>query len=248
MIQKTLPHTVMIGTVKIYYLKGGFFMSATQKTPHYNLPIYASGDETGWLSGFNPAMQTIDTSLFNINQTAEDANGTATEANTNAQQAINSNQATANLLAQTNNTVAGLVNKLTFHRIHFTEAAGVACGGESNIDGSLTFLFIQIYGKDTIPSSYTVNGIAFHELANCDEKLSNTVLSGSVTNGFTGLPKVIGFIPLKLGEENTTNGIDCFYDNNAKKTRFGITKAANLKANDSNSSCTNITFSNAQVV
>lgn len=223
-------------------------MSATQKTTHYELPIYASGDETGWLSGFNPAMQKIDTTLFGINQTAEDANGTAAEAEASAQQAISSNQATANLLAQTNNTVAGLVNKLTFHRVYFTEASGVSFAGESNIDGSLSSIIISIYGKDTIPSSYTVNGTAFHELANCDEKITNTVLSGNVANGFTGSPKGIGYIPLKIGEENSTNGIGCFYDNNAKKTRFGITTASTVKANDSNSSCANITFSNAQVV
>lgn len=223
-------------------------MSATQKTTHYDLPIYASGDETGWLSGFNPAMQAIDMALFNINQTAEDANGTATEAKTNAEQAINSNQATANLLAQTNNTVAGLVNKLTFHRVNFTEASGVSFAGESNNDGSLSSIIISIYGKDNIPSSYTVNGIAFHELANCDEKLSNTVLSGNVTNGFTGSPKGIGYIPLKIGAENSTNGIGCFYDNNAKKTRFGITTASTVKINDGYSSCANITFTNSQSV
>ena len=222
-------------------------MSASQKTTHYNLPIYAGTDVTGWLSGFNPAMQAIDAALFNINQAAEDANGTAAGAEASAQQAITSAQATANLVVQLSNTVTELVNKTIFHRVLFTEAAGVSCGGVTNKDGSFSSILIGVYGKQNIASSYTVNGIAFHELGNCDEKLCSRVLSGSTNNGFTGAPLGIGYIPLKIGEENSSNGIGCFYDNNAKKTRFGITTALQVRINDSNSSCANISFTGMDI-
>lgn len=224
-------------------------MSATQKTTHYELPIYASGDETGWLSGFNPAMQTIDTALFNINQTAEDSKGTATEANNNAQQAINSNQATANLLAQTNNTVTELVNKLTFHSVNFDRPdLTTLIVGESNADNSITTISVYITSTEGIPSSYLVNGTHFYEFGSCSEKLCNNVLSGSVANGFTGVAKLIGYLPCKVGDTNEIDGFRCFYDNTAKKTRFGFTASRIVKANDSMSSCANITFTNTQAV
>lgn len=224
-------------------------MSASQKTTHYDLPIYASGDETGWLSGFNPAMHSIDTALFNINQTAEDANGTATGAEANAQQAIASTQATANLLSQTNNTVTGLVNKLTFHSVSFDRPdLGVFILGESNADNSLTIISVYITSTEGIPSSYLVNGTHFYEFGSCSEKLCNNVLSGSVANGFTGTMKLIGYLPCKTGDTNEINGFKCFYDNIAKKTRFGFTASRIVKANDSGSSCANMTFTNIQVV
>lgn len=208
----------MTGTVKTYYLKEDLKMSATQKTTHYELPIYASGDETGWLSGFNPAMQKIDTTLFGINQTAEDANGTAAEAEASAQQAISSTQATANLLAQTNNTVTGLVNKLTFHSVSFDRPdLGAIIIGESNADNSLSVIYVNLTSTEGIASSYTVNGVHFYEFGSCSEKLCNNVLSGSVANGFTGVMKQIGYLPCKVGDTNEVNGFKCFYDNIAKK-------------------------------
>lgn len=239
----------MTGTVKTYYLKEDLKMSATQKTTHYEIPIYASGDETGWLSGFNPAMQKIDTTLFNINQTAEDANKTAAGAETNAQQAIASTQATANLLSQTNNTVTGLVNKLTFHSVKFDRPdLGAIIIGESNADNSITVISVNLTSTEGIASSYTVNGSHFYEFGSCSEKLCNNVLSGSVANGFTGTMKQIGYLPCKVGDTNEVNGFKCFYDNIAKKTRFGFAASRIVKVNDFGSSCANITFTNTQAL
>lgn len=224
-------------------------MSASQKTTHYELPIYASEDETGWLSGFNPAMLAIDTALFNINQAAEDANGTAAGAEANAQQAITSTQATANLLSQTNNTVTGLVNKLTFHRVSFDRPdLGAIIIGESNADNSITVISVNLTSTDGINSSYTVNGVHFYEFGNCAEKLCNNVLSGSVTNGFTGVMKQVGYFPCKVGDTNEVNGFKCFYDNVAKRTRFGFEASRLVKVNDSGSSFANMTFTNTQAV
>lgn len=224
-------------------------MSASQKTTHYNLPIYAGTDVTGWLSGFNPAMQTIDAALFAINQTAEDANGTAAGAESDAQQAINSAQATANLLAQTNNTVTALVNKLTFHNVTFERPdLGAFIVGESNADNSLTTISVYITSTEGLASSYLVNGSHFYEFGSCSEKLCNNVLSGSTSLGFTGAMKLIGYLPCKTGETNEINGFKCFYDNTAKKTRFGFTASRRVKANDSGSSCANMTFTNVQIV
>lgn len=222
-------------------------MSATQKTTHYDLPIYASGDETGWLSGFNPAMQAIDEALFNINQTAEDANGTAEGAEASAQQAISSTQATANLLAQINNTVAILVNKLTFSRLEFTRPnTGAIIVGESNGDNSITNIMVNLSDTEGLPSSYTVNGTNFHEFGNCNAKLCNSVLSGSEGAGFTGTMKQIGYIAISTGGKDRTVSFNCFYDNTAKKTRFGVITNNDVKVNSTGSSCANITFTNIQ--
>lgn len=217
-------------------------MSASQKTTHYNLPIYAGTDVTGWLSGFNPAMEAIDAALFAINQTAEDANGTAAGAKSSAQQAITSAQATAELVVRLNNSVTELANKTVFHSVDFTVADGTVFAGESNKDNSLSMVYVNIYGTSTIPSSYTVNGVQFHEIANCNEKLCSTVLSGSVASNFSGSARGIGLIPVKIGDSNTITSLACFYDNSAKKTRFGISYAGTVKVNDSGSSCANITF------
>lgn len=217
-------------------------MSASQKTTHYNLPIYAGADVTGWLSGFNPAMQAIDAALFVINQTAEGANGTAASAESSAQQAINSAQATADLVVRLNNSVTELTNKTVFHNVAFTVADGTVFAGETNKDNSLSMVYVNIYGTTSIPSSYTVNGVQFHEIANCDEKLSSTVLRGSVATNFSGSARGIALIPVKIGDSNTISSLACFYDNTAKKTRFGISYAGTVKVNDSGSSCANITF------
>lgn len=239
----------MTGTVKTYYLKEDFNMSASQKTTHYELPIYAGDDITGWLSGFNPAMQAIDTALFNINQMTDDAKGTATGAEDSAQQAIASTQATANLLSQTNNTVTGLVNKLTFHSVKFDRPdLGAIILGESNADNSITVISVNLTSTEGIASSYTVNGTHFYEFGSCSEKLCNNILSGSVANGFTGTMKQIGYLPCKVGDTNEINGFKCFYDNIAKKTRFGFVASRLVKVNDSGSSCANITFTNTQTV
>ena len=224
-------------------------MSASQKTTHYNLPIYAGSDVTGWLSGFNPAMQAIDAALFNINQTAEDANGTATGAEASAQEAINSNQATANLLAQTNNTVTSLVNKLTFSRLEFARPnTGAIIVGESNGDNSITNIMVNLSSTDGLPSNYRVNGTNFHEFGNCDAKLCNNILSGSESTGFSGTMKQIGYIPISTGGKDKTSGFNCFYDNTAKKTRFGMLTNSDVKVNSTGSSYANITFTNVQTV
>lgn len=224
-------------------------MSASQKTTHYELPIYAGSDVTGWLSGFNPAMQTIDAALFNINQTAEDANGTAVGAEANAQQAINSAQATANLLAQTNNTVTDLVNKLTFSRLEFARPnTGAIILGETNADNSITMIMVNLSSTDGLPSAYTVNATNFHEFGSCDAKLCNNVLSGSESTGFTGTVKQIGYLAVSTGGHERTVGFKCFYDNSAKKTRFGIETNNDMKVNSTGSSSANITFTNVQTV
>ena len=224
-------------------------MSASQKTTHYNLPIYAGADVTGWLSGFNPAMQAIDEALFNINQTAEDANGTAAGAEASAQQATSSAQATANLLAQTNNTVASLVNKLTFSRVEFARPnTGAIIIGESNGDKSITNIMVNLSSKEGLPSNYTVNGTNFHEFGNCNAKLCNNVLSGSESTGFNGTIKQIGFLAISTGGKERTVGFNCFYDNAAKKTRFGILTSSDVTVNSAGSSNANITFTNVLTV
>ena len=217
-------------------------MSASQKTTHYNLPIYAGADVTGWLSGFNPAMKAIDAALFAINQTADDAKGTAAGAESSAQQAISSAQATADLVVRLNNSVTELTNKTVFHNVPFTVADGTVFAGDTNKDNSLSMIYVSIYGTDNIPSRYSVNGVQFHEIANCDEKLISTVLSGSVATNFSGSARGIGLIPVKIGDSNTISSLACFYDNAAKKTRFGISYEGTVKVNNSGSSCANITF------
>lgn len=222
-------------------------MSASQKTSHYNLPIYAGADVTGWLSGFNPAMQAIDTALFNINQTAEDANGTAEGAEASAQQAISSAQATANLLAQTNNTVTSLVNKLTFNQIQLnsTHAASLV-KGESNSDYSITILRVGFSEPTESGGDYTLNEKQIYELCSYDGKLVNNVVSGTSSTGFTGVAKTIANIPVSVSGNERVVGIRCFYDNVAKKTRFGIETNGTLKA--IGSSCANVIFTNTQIV
>lgn len=222
-------------------------MSASQKTSHYNLPIYAGADVTGWLTGFNPAMQAIDEALFNINQTAEDANGTAAGAEASAQQAISSAQATANLLAQTNNTVTSLVNKLTFNQIQISRPhSGALITGESNSDYSITILRVGFSEPVESGGDYTLNGTQIYELGSYDGKLVNNVVSGSSSAGFTGTAKTIANIPVSISGNERLGTIQCFYDNVAKKTRFGIGTNGTLKA--IGSSCANIVFTNTQIV
>ena len=239
----------MIGVEKNYYLKEDLKMSASQKTTHYDLPIYAGDDVTGWLSGFNPAMQAIDTALFNINQTSEDANGTAVGAETTAQQALQGVQNNSNLISALNNAVVGINQKLTFSRLEFARPnTGAIIFGETNTDNSITMIMVNLSSTDGLPSPYTVNGVNFHEFGNCDAKLCNNVLSGSESAGFTGTVKQIGYLAVSTGGHERTVGFKCFYDNSAKKTRFGIETNNDVKVNSTGSSSANITFTNVQTV
>lgn len=58
-------------------------MSATNKTTHYELPVFVGGDMPGWLTDFNGAMNTIDGAIYEAKSAGDGAQSSADTANTN---------------------------------------------------------------------------------------------------------------------------------------------------------------------
>ena len=84
-------------------------MAYSNSTTNYNLPQYAPTDKPKYLSDFNNAMQTIDTSIKSVSDVANTAKSTADTANTNATNA-KSTADTANTNATNAKTTAEKAN------------------------------------------------------------------------------------------------------------------------------------------
>lgn len=77
-------------------------MAASSQTTNYELPIYASGDIPSWSGDWNPAMQTIDTTMKDISDDVSGLQSTIGDANSglvkdvaDAKSAASSAQSTA---------------------------------------------------------------------------------------------------------------------------------------------------------
>lgn len=69
-------------------------MASTNKTTHYNLPLFVGTDKPTWLGDFNSAMQALDAAIYEAEQAATTAQSQATAANSTAT-AASSNATTA---------------------------------------------------------------------------------------------------------------------------------------------------------
>lgn len=58
-------------------------MSATNKTTHYELPVFVGGDMPGWLTDFNGAMNAIDAGIYEAKSAGDGAQSSADTANAN---------------------------------------------------------------------------------------------------------------------------------------------------------------------
>lgn len=69
-------------------------MASTNKTTHYNLPLFVGTDKPTWLGDFNSAMTALDNAIYQAAQAAATAQSQATAANSTAT-AASSNATTA---------------------------------------------------------------------------------------------------------------------------------------------------------
>lgn len=69
-------------------------MASTNKTTHYNLPLFVGTDKPTWLGDFNSAMTALDNAIYQADQAAATAQSQATAANSTAT-AASSNATTA---------------------------------------------------------------------------------------------------------------------------------------------------------
>lgn len=79
-------------------------MSATNKTPNYELPVFIGTDKPSWLTDFNGAMNKIDTALHDL---AESATSGVTKEYVDGQI-----ETVTNSLSTLQTTVDGIVDKL----------------------------------------------------------------------------------------------------------------------------------------
>lgn len=59
-------------------------MASTNKTEHYELPIFVSSDVPTWLGDWNTAMDDIDEALYTLSQSAADVTKTYVDQQDNA--------------------------------------------------------------------------------------------------------------------------------------------------------------------
>ena len=81
-------------------------MSYTNKTTHYELPQYVSGDIPAWLSDFNDAMQTIDSAIYDVASAEATSEQNVTALGTRVTSAENSVSAMQTALGQVQTAVA----------------------------------------------------------------------------------------------------------------------------------------------
>lgn len=142
-------------------------MASTNKTTHYNLPLFVGTDKPTWLGDFNSAMQALDTAIYNAEQAATTANSLASSANSLATSAQSS---AASALESASSALSAADNIGEFDKIALS--AGDYSG--ANIVGFDGTLF---YNKDK----------SLIELI-----LAATLKADSIPNGNTSVAKWTG--------------------------------------------------------
>ena len=90
-------------------------MAYSNSTTNYNLPQYAPTDKPKYLSDFNNAMQTIDTSIKSVSDVANTAKSTADTANTNATNAKTTAEKANTNASSAKTTADNAMNKATIN-------------------------------------------------------------------------------------------------------------------------------------
>lgn len=188
-------------------------MASTNKTTHYNLPLFVGTDKPTWLGDFNSAMQALDAAIYEAEQAATaaqsqatSANATATSANSNATTAI-SNASQALTIASGQPTTIGK----TLTENSFGGATISSFNGEIafNTNGNLAQLFLSIAVTGTINEGSTVIARVPGYSADSNVKiglvfLQYTTSTGSQTDVYTAQLKTNGNIAVTLNYRQLT--------------------------------------------
>lgn len=67
-------------------------MGATNRTTHYNLPVFIASDRPSWMGDFNSAMEAVDAACYSTESSADAATATANNAVTVAGEAVTAAQ------------------------------------------------------------------------------------------------------------------------------------------------------------
>lgn len=109
-------------------------MASTNKTTHYDLPLFVGTDKPTWLGDFNSAMTALDNAIYQAEQAAATAQSQATAANSTAT-AASSNATTA---IQNASQALNLANGYPVSN-NITLTAGAAGGATvASFDGKLS--------------------------------------------------------------------------------------------------------------
>lgn len=125
-------------------------MSASLKTPNFNIPKYAPNDVTSYLTTYNDTMDLLDTTMYDIKSVADEAKATG---DTN----LNNISALATNLTQTNNNVSQLGKTVSAQEAeieHLASTMGATVVGDY-IAGNNTFV------TPVHPSEYSPNTVFF---------------------------------------------------------------------------------------
>lgn len=133
-------------------------MSATNKTPNFELPLFIGTDIPSWLSDWNGSMNSIDTAMQTIKTTANGA-ASGVSGNTSSIETINSQLTTINsTLTNLGNSVQTISdNMASFRRTSLTNPnTGLYTNYAMAYKYNKSLGYLSIYGSTDIVSGQTV--------------------------------------------------------------------------------------------
>lgn len=186
-------------------------MSATNKTTHYELPVFVGGDMPGWLTDFNGAMNAIDAGIYEAKSAGDGAQSSADTANAN----ITTLSGTVDGIGGRVTTLEGTVSSQggNIDTINSLIGHGEPTTTDKTIIGAINELAAEIpqpgsIDADDVSYSNTTSGLtatnvqdAIDELANGGAIVANAVSydgtsSGlSATNVQAAIDEVVSEIP-----------------------------------------------------
>lgn len=123
-------------------------MSATNKTPNYNLPLYTGSDQPSYLTDWNGAMTAIDNAINGAYTNAQEATAQVAAQNAKIEQIEEEGHANATAIVGTNNNVAAntaAINAISNWKYAESEMTGAT--GNINIKYNKYLNLVSIYAK-----------------------------------------------------------------------------------------------------
>lgn len=118
-------------------------MGATNSTTNFHFPLFISSDVPAWMTDWNNAMQSIDSSLQTIKESADGASGTAGTAKTAADSAVSAvtqMQTTLTSLQGTVSTLGTTVSSLSSGQEVINQQITTLNGQMSTANGNISSL------------------------------------------------------------------------------------------------------------
>lgn len=140
-------------------------MASTNKTTHYDLPLFVGTDKPTWLGDFNSAMSALDNAIYQAAQAAATAQSQATAANSTAT-AASSNATTA---IQNASQALSLANGYAISKSIQLTAGAFGGATISSFDGALS--------------------------VNTNKSLAQLFLAASLTGSTASGPTIIATVP-----------------------------------------------------